>query len=94
MTQPQKSSPAEDVPSWVQPQMRACIGCGQRDNHPKMLTGALDAPPIYWHHDCYVIAEQPGWEEIRDVIAGAEGVTGHALRLHLMGDVRRGQEAP
>jgi hypothetical protein len=79
--------PAEEkVPEWVGALMRTCIGCGKRDNHPKLITGHLDSPPWYWHHDCYVIAEQPGWQDIEGAIRGAEGATGHALRLHLLGN--------
>lgn len=79
-----KLPPDEDVPDWVGSYSSTCIGCTQTDNHPKILTGALDAPPIYWHHDCYVISKAPGWEAIHAAITGAEGATGHDLRLHLL----------
>jgi hypothetical protein len=88
-----KPPPNELVPAWVGALERTCIGCGQRDNHPKYITGALNAPPIYWHHDCYVISEQPGWEDVRAMIHGAEGRTGHQLRLHLLRHAQQQKEA-
>jgi hypothetical protein len=74
----------EDVPSEYGAYVSACIGCGQRDNHPKILTGDLDKPPVRWHHDCFVIAEQPGYEAYAVLIEDAKGATGHALREHIM----------
>jgi hypothetical protein len=74
----------EDVPSEHGAYVSACIGCGQRDNHPKILTGDLDKPPVRWHHDCFVLAEQPGYETYAALIEGANGATGHALREHIM----------
>lgn len=80
-----KPPPDEDVPDWVGAYESTCIGCGQTDNHPMILTGPLDEAPIYWHHDCFVIAKRPGWEDIKTAIEGAQGATGHALRMHLAG---------
>lgn len=74
----------EDVPSEYGAYVSACIGCGQRDNHPKILTGDLDKPPVRWHHDCFVIAEQPGHEFYAALLEESGGVTGHALREHLI----------
>lgn len=81
-----KPAANEEVPDWVGAYMSTCIACAQTDNHPMLITGDLDKPPIHWHHDCYVIAKQPGWEDIAALIAGANGATGHALRLHLHPD--------
>ncbi len=82
----------EDVPEWVGAYRSTCIGCTQTDNHPKMQVGPINAPPVFWHHDCYVIAKAPGWEQVADSIAGANGATGHALRLHLMGQSPTSQQ--
>ena len=88
-----KPSADEEVPGWVVPDgvsrhvlMRTCIGCQQTDNHPKMIMASVGAPSaeIYWHHDCYVIAKAPGWEDIAAAIEGSDGATGHELRLHMM----------
>lgn len=92
MNQPvAKPAADEEIPDWVGAQMRTCIGCTQTDNHPKMIMASVGGTPgqaaeIYWHHDCYVLAKAPGWEEIHAAIAGAEGATGHGLRRHLMRD--------
>jgi len=74
----------ETVPPDVGAYVSACIGCGQRDNHPKILTGDLDKPPVRWHHDCFVLAEQPGYQDYAAILEGSNGVTGHALREHIM----------
>lgn len=88
-----KAAPEEHLPAWVIPPgvppsalMRTCIGCTQTDNHPKMVMANVGTPgaDIYWHHDCYVIARAPGWEDIAQAIDGANGATGHQLRLHMM----------
>lgn len=95
MTQPvNKPAPDEPLPDWVlHPSipraaiMRTCIGCGQTDNHPKIIKATTGAPAaeIYWHHDCYVIAKAgDDWPDIAALLQGADGTTGHQLRLHLM----------
>lgn len=76
----------ELVPYWVGAYMSKCVACPEPDNHPKLITGAIDAPPTHWHHDCFVHSKQPGWEDIATLIEGANGATGHMLRLHLHPD--------
>lgn len=73
----------EEVPAEVGAYISTCIGCTQTDNHPKILVVGQGEADVRWHHDCYVIAKAPGWEDYAALIEGANGATGHALREHI-----------
>lgn len=71
------------VPIVVPPGLqRHCIGCGQRDNHPRHVIGTADGGQILWHMDCHVIAT--GCETCKMQLAEANGVIGDKLREHLV----------
>jgi hypothetical protein len=59
-------------------QIRLCIGCGQRDDHPRHVIHKQQP----WHMDCHVLST--GCATCKRQITGAEGKTGDELREHLM----------
>jgi hypothetical protein len=61
-----------------------CIGCGASDDHPKHVLVIDDTHnSVAWHMDCHTRAAVP-CEVCAHQIADAAGVTGSALRDHLV----------
>ena len=72
-----------------------CIGCVQHDDHPKHrhVVGG-DQPDIFWHMDCHLIAL--AGEECAictPARAGADGLTGHEFRAHIVSASTARQES-
>lgn len=59
--------------------LRNCIGCGQEDDHPRVLVGNIDGSTSYWHHDCH--ARTTG-NPVSKAVADS-GLTGDELRKHI-----------
>jgi hypothetical protein len=59
-----------------------CVICGQLDTDPRhsLNTGEV---VLYYHFDCHAAADPP-CELCASQLVGAAGVTGAALRAHLM----------
>lgn len=65
--------------------VRLCVGCGQRDDHPRHVIYMKGNPGgALWHHDCHVLAT--GCESCARKLAlvgtdeSADGVKGAELR--------------
>lgn len=65
--------------------VRNCIGCGQRDDHPRhvVVVGEAEVP---WHMDCHVITTGCAICEYQlAAVGGVDGnPKGEALRAHLV----------
>ncbi|GAA3878061.1 hypothetical protein GCM10022243_48440 [Saccharothrix violaceirubra] len=61
--------------------LRTCIGCAQTDDHPRHVVWQPGDVEVTWHMDCHVIAT--GCPVCEGQLAGADGLTGDALRAHL-----------
>lgn len=77
-------------------QIRTCIGCGQTDDHPRLVVaGTVDhTADITWHHDCWCIAHpddgsDAGVAEMHLVVAHAAGRQGDELREYLLSPEHR-----
>jgi hypothetical protein len=67
--------------------IRPCHGCGSYDDHPRHVHANADGSERLMHMDCCAAAGCPGG--ICAVqLAGADGLTGEALREHLTGTKR------
>lgn len=66
--------------------VRPCIGCAQRDDHPRHVLVAPDGTQIPWHMDCHALASD--CEVCTAQLEGVGGVDGNpkgdALRAHLI----------
>jgi hypothetical protein len=76
------AAPAPSGPALV---TSTCIGCGANDNHPKhVVVIGPEHESVAWHMDCHARASV-----VCDVCTsqtkGASGLTGDALRTHLIG---------
>ena len=58
---------------------RNCLGCGQTDDHPRVLAINTDGSTSYWHHDCH--ARTTG-DPVSAAVAES-GLTGDELREHI-----------
>jgi hypothetical protein len=62
---------------------RNCVACGQVDDHPRHVVVLADGSDAPYHHDCHSRLNPPC--AICQVIAqSAQGVTGDALREHIV----------
>lgn len=74
-------------------QTRTCIGCGQTDDHPRLVVaGTLGdhKADITWHHDCWVIAHPDDGSDIgvthmHEFVAAAKGAKGEDFRKFALG---------
>lgn len=62
--------------------VRLCPICGQTDDHPRHVIALPDGVDVARHMDCCAMVT--GCEVCTAQIAGASGVTGEALRTHLV----------
>lgn len=62
---------------------RACLGCGQTDDHPKHVVGTLDGNAVAYHFDCHAATESgcPSCAAQKD---GAEHLRGDDFREHII----------
>ena len=62
-----------------------CLGCGQTDDHPKhVVVITADHVSVAWHMQCHA-ASSAGCDVCTEQTANAAGLTGDALRNHLIG---------
>jgi hypothetical protein len=61
----------------------SCVLCGQLDTDPRHSVNTGEVV-LYYHFDCHA-QDNPPCELCASAIVGANGVTGEALREHLMG---------
>lgn len=62
--------------------IRLCIGCAQRDDHPRHVIHMKGQPGAMWHMDCHALATDCG--TCKRQLTGAEGKTGAELQAHLI----------
>jgi hypothetical protein len=62
---------------------RTCVACGQVDSDPRHTTVLNENDAADFHYDCHA---RMGCELCASQIEGAEGLTGDALRAHLLGE--------
>lgn len=63
--------------------VRSCLACGQTDDHPRHMVVLSDGSEAFWHMDCHSRISPP-CSVCAEVISGADGVTGDALRSHIL----------
>jgi putative methionine-R-sulfoxide reductase with GAF domain len=63
--------------------VRSCLGCGQRDDHPRhTVVIPPDMAEVPWHMDCH--AAITNCELCVPVVKGAKGKTGDTLRTYII----------
>ncbi len=71
--------------------VRTCVGCTQTDTHPRHDVIIQLAPELQvasFHLDCHALIA--GCESCAQQVAGSNGVTGEAMRNHIVNQTREG----
>lgn len=70
----------------VERPLRTCVICKQTDDHPRHDEIVQLAPELVvasFHLDCHALLDPP-CESCAAQVAGADGVTGDAMRAHIV----------
>lgn len=81
-----KAAPVAEPDVPPRPQ-RVCVICRQTDDHPRhdeILQLTPDLIVASFHLDCHALLDPP-CESCAAQVAGSDGVTGAAMRAHIVG---------